>query len=430
MEKTTWTGYIQKEFPKIDKNLDCDVLVIGGGICGILCAYYLKKSGKKVVILERDKICNKKTLKTTATITAIEDLMYYELINDIGFDNTKLYLEANLFAIEEYRKLAKEIDFDFEECSSFKYSKDNSKEIELEAETINKLGYECHLKDKLDFPLNVAKVLEFKNQAQMNPLKLVNALIEELEIYENSRVIKIGKNVAYTKEYSVSFNNVIVASGFPFLKFKGMYFMKMHQKKSHVVEISNEFDFKGNFVGTHYDDIYVRNYKGMLLIGSTDIKTGYDCLGFKKVNEFIDEKFENKNIKNKWINIDCMTLDGLPYIGRYCKRSNNMFVATGFNMWGMTKSILSAHIIRDLINGKDNKFELLFSPSRKMKKKPLLSNLWTSTKSLLRFGKKRCKHLGCALHYNHIDKTYECRCHGSKYDENGNVIETPTQKNL
>ena len=141
-------------------------------------------------------------------------------------------------------------------------------------------------------------------------------------------------------------------------------------------------------------------------------------------------KEKNKEIINKWINIDCITLDGLPYIGRYSRFSKNMFVATGFNMWGMTKAMLSAHIIIDLIEGRKNKYENLFSPFRKMDKLPLLSNMVNSTKSLLTFGKKRCKHLGCALYYNNVDQTYECRCHGSKYDKEGNIIETPTQKKM
>ena len=107
MHDTTWSGYIEKDFPRLDEDAECDVLVVGGGICGVLCAYYLKRSGKKVILLEADKICKKKTLKTTATITAIEDLMYYDLINQFGIEKAKLYLEANLFALDEYRKLSK-----------------------------------------------------------------------------------------------------------------------------------------------------------------------------------------------------------------------------------------------------------------------------------------------------------------------------------
>ena len=130
VNKTTWSNYIDKNFKKLDKDIECDVLVIGGGICGILCAYHLSESGKKVVLLEMDKIASKKSLKTTATITAIEDINYFDLINQFGEDKAKLYLEANLFALNEYKKLAKEFDFDFEECSSYKYSKNDDGEID------------------------------------------------------------------------------------------------------------------------------------------------------------------------------------------------------------------------------------------------------------------------------------------------------------
>ena len=428
LNNTTWSGYIEKTFPKLEKDIECDVLVIGGGICGILCAYHLQASGKKVVVLESDRICGKKSLKTTATITAIEDLMYYELINEYGVEKARLYLEANLYALNEYRNLAKEIDFDFEECSSYKYSKIDDGEIELEAAAIRTLGYVCNLKEKMDFPIKVEKVLEFENQGQMNPTKLVNSLINDLEIYENTRVIKIKGNKAYTENNNIKYENVVVCTGFPFLKLKGLFFMKMHQKKSHVIEVFDNFNIVGNGVGVSCDDLYFRNYKDSVLIGASDHKTGHDCDGFDKIYKFIVEKYNVKKIKRRWINIDAMTLDKMPYIGLYTGFDENIFIATGFNMWGMTKSMLAAHIITDLINGRKNKFARLFSPQRKMPFKPLISNIVSAAKGIFVFNKKRCKHLGCGLNYNSLDQTYECPCHGSKYDIDGNIIETPTQK--
>ena len=428
MNKTTWSGYIDKSFPKLANDIECEVLVIGGGICGILCAYHLQNSGKKVVLLEADNICGKKTLKTTATITAIEDLMYYNLIDDIGFKNAKLYLESNLFALNEYRKLATKFDFDFEECSSYKYSTIDDGEIELEVEAIKSLGYNASVRERLDFPIEISKVLEFKNQGQMNPLKLVNSLVEGLEIYEHSRVLKIKNSVAFTENCRVTFEDVVVCTGFPFLKVKGLFFLKMYQKKSHVIEVFNEFKTKGNGVGVRDDDFYFRTYKDSVLIGSADERTGHKSLGFEKINDLIVQKYKVTKIKNRWINIDTITLDDMPYIGLYTGFEENMYVATGFNMWGMTKSMLSAHIICDLINNKNNKFAELFSPSRKMRFNPLLKNVGSAIKELATFNKKRCKHLGCPLYYNHADGTYECRCHGSKYDKEGNIIESPTQK--
>ena len=430
LNKTTWSGYIEKTFPKLEKDIECDVLVIGGGICGVLSAYFLNESGKNVVLLEADRICEKKSKKTTATITAIEDLMYYDLINQFGREKAQLYLEANLFALNEYRKLSSEFDFDFEECPSYKYSKQDDGEIELEIAAIKTLGYNCELRNTIPFPIEIKKALEFENQGQMNPAKLVNSLITDLEIYENSRVIKIKSSVAYTENNKIKFNDVVVCTGFPFLKLKGLFFMKMHQEKSHVVDVFNNFELKGNGVGTKDDDIYFRNYKDRVLIGSNDCKTGYNCGGFDNINKLIVDKYKITKIKHRWINIDAMTLDGMPYIGGYTSFDENIYVATGFNMWGMTKSMISAHLITDLINGKDNKFKELFSPQRKMILKPLLKNIGSAAKGLVSFKRPRCKHLGCALNYNSLDQTYECPCHGSKYDKDGNIIDTPTQKKI
>ena len=430
MQKTTWSGYIDKTFSKLTSDLECDVLVIGGGICGVLCAYRLVEEGMKVVLLEADKVCGKKSLKTTATITCIEDLMYNELIDKFGIKTAKLYLESNLFALNEYRKLAEKYDFDFEECSSFKYSTTYDGKIENEVIAIKNLGYNCELIDKIDFPITIAKALEFENQGQMNPLKLVNQLIEKLVIYEDSKVIKIKENIAYLEDNKVKFKNVIIATGYPFLKIKGLYFLKMYQKKSHVVEVKSVKKTVGNGVGIKDDDFYYRTYKESVLIGSNDKRTGYDSCGFDNINDLIVRKYNVRNIKNRWMNIDAITLDGMPYIGKYTCYDDNAYVATGFNMWGMTKSMLASDILCDLIMKRDNQFAELFSPQRKMPFKPLLKNIGFAVKEMVKFKTKRCKHLGCPLYFNELDNTYECRCHGSKYDIDGSIIETPTQHKI
>lgn len=428
MQKTTWCGYIDKKFPKLEKDIECDVLVIGGGICGILCAYKLFMDGKNVVVLEADNICGKKSLKTTATITAIEDLMYYDLIDKYDEEVARLYLEANLYALNEYRKLSKKFDFDFEECSSYKYSTVDNGIIEKEAKAIKSLGYNTIIKEHLDVPINAAKVLEFKNQGQMNPLKLVNELIKDLTIYENSRVLKVKGNNAFTDKNMITFNDVIICTGYPFLKVKGLFFLKMYQKKSHVIEVFDSHGTRGNGIGICDDDIYFRSYKDSILLGSSDERTGHDSKGFEKINNLIVKKYDVRKIKNRWINQDAITLDGMPYIGQYTTFDKNMYIATGFNMWGMTKSMLASHIISDLIKGEENRFVEVFSPFRRMLFKPLIKNIGTAMKEMIKIRGKRCKHLGCPLYFNEIDNTYECRCHGSKYDSLGNIIDTPTQK--
>ena len=430
MKNTIWSGYIDKDYPKLKEDIKTEVLIVGGGISGILCAYFLSLEGFKTVICESDKICSKKTLKTTATITALQDVMYSDLIKDIGLDKAKLYYEANEFALEEYKKLSTLYDFDFEECPSYKYAVDSDEKLKVELNILKVFGADVSVVKDMGLPIKINSAIKMESQGQMNPLKLVNSLKENLIIYEKTPIKSINSNTAYTEDFKIEFNHVVICTGYPFLKLKGLFPLKMHQKKSHVLAVQNNNGYKGNGIGVLPTDIYFRNYKDYLVFGSNDVKTGNSMDGFENINSFI---VKNYNVGNKiycWINEDTITLDGLPYIGRYTKNSRNMYVCTGYNLWGMTASMLGAHIIRDLICGRVNKYGHLFSPSRKIVFKPLLENAKTAIKELFSFNKKRCSHLGCGLHYNSCDQTYECRCHGSKYDKDGNIIETPAQKNI
>lgn len=422
--KSIWEEYKNIKFPSLKENLKTEVLVIGGGISGILCAHYLKESGKEVVLVEMDRIANKKTRKTTAVITALQDMMYH----DYPIDTAKLFLKANLNALEEYKKLANKYDFDFEECSSFKYAQQNEKDLEKEYECLKKMGANVKYTDSLGVPINFKRAIEMINQGQMNPIKLVNNLAKKIKIFENTKIVKLKKNTAYTENYEIEFDSVVVATGYPFLKLKGLYPLKLHQVKSHVISVSNKDNFLGNGIGVNPLNIYFRSYKDELLIGSCDIKTGSNCHGFEEINDFIFKHYDIKNIKYKWINEDTVSLDGLPYIGSYGNK--NWYVTTGYNLWGMTASMISAQIITDMINEEENEFIEIFNPSRKVLVKQLFENVKTAAKNLLTFKGPRCSHLGCRLHYNCDDDTYECKCHGSKYDKTGKLIETPAQKDI
>lgn len=423
--KSIWEEYQIKEFPKLKEDIKTEVLVIGGGISGILCSHFLQESGKKVILVEMDKICSKKSKKTTAVITALQDMMYHEY----PIKTARLFLDANLTALEEYKKLSKKYEFDFEECSSFKYTKTDSSKIEKEYDCLKMMGVRVNYVSDLGLPISFKRAIELPNQAQMNPRKLVNELSKNLTIYEYTKIEKLRKNIAYTDKNKIKFESVIVATGYPFLKLKGLFPLKLHQVKSHVISTTNKDNYKGNGIGTSPLDIYFRNYKEELLFGSCDIKTGSNCDGFEEVNDFILKHYDIKNVKYKWINEDTISLDGLPYIGLYGK-NKNIYVTTGYNLWGMTGSMIGAQILTDLINGLDSKYKEIFSTSRKALGKPLFENVKTAIKNLISIKRPRCSHLGCRLHYNSVDNTYECMCHGSKYDKSGKLIETPAQKDI
>lgn len=429
MNKTIWSDIKTSSYSKLDNDINCEVLVIGGGITGILISHYLTEIGMDVVLVEMDKIGAKKTVKTTASITALQDFSYYDLLKSKGLENAKLYINSCTEAIEEYKKLTKEYDFDFEEVSSYKYYNDDNDNLNKEILALDKMKYPYELVDKVSLPIEFDKAIEFKNQAQMNPMKLLKELSKGLKIYENTKIVKVKENYAYTENNTIKANYIVISSGFPFLRFKGLYSLKMHQNKSYVITTENTLKFKGNIISSKSSDLYFRDYKGSLIIGGNDIKTGKKNNGFNDLIEFVD-KHINKKIDYKWINQDCTSLDDIPYIGRLSAFSENVFVSTGFNLWGMTSAMTSAQIIRDLICKNTNKFEEIFNPSRLYKIIPLMGNVTTAVINLIKINKRRCTHLGCSLVEMEDDDSFECPCHGSKFHKNGKIIDGPAINNL
>ena len=178
-------------------------------------------------------------------------------------------------------------------------------------------------------------------------------------------------------------------------------------------------------IGGRDDSLYFRSYKDYLLVGGSDSDVGDNVDGFNDIKEYI----QDDDIVYSWVNQDTISLDSIPYIGRYTKNDNDLFLATGFNMYGMTGSMISSMVLTDLILGRNNIYSDIFNPSRALNKQNLLKNICNSMINLIKIKRHRCNHLGCCLNYNRYENTYECPCHGSKYDEDGNVLDGPAIKN-
>lgn len=419
MNNTLWEETKLPQFESLKENIETEVLVIGGGICGVLCAHYLSKS-HQVVLVEKGRLAGQRTNKTTATITALQDMNYKDIIHTFGYAKAKQYLEANLSAIDAYEELAKEFNFDFERVNSYKYFKNKNTQLKEELGAIQSLGYQASISDNY--------AICFKNQAQMNPMLLIQNLISSFTIYENTEILNIKNNIAYTKDYRISAKHIVVATGYPFIKLKGLYPLKLTQKKSYVMVV-NCPEGKESFhsIGCDEGDLYFRTYKNQFVIGGGDQKTGKGYNGFVAIQAYIKKHLADHKIQYQWINQDCISLDGLPYIGNYGKEKN-VYVATGFNLWGMTSSMLAAQILTAKIEGTQHLYEHLFRPNRRMLVFPLLKNIGTAVWNLCRIN-RRCTHLGCALHYIAAEDCYECPCHGTKYTREGKIIFNPANKN-
>lgn len=417
-------------FESLKQDIKTEVLVIGGGMAGILCAYMLQQSGIPYVLAEAQSICSGITKNTTAKITSQHGLIYHKLIREFDIEKAQQYLEANETALAEYRSLCRNIDCDFEEKPSYVYSLDDRRKIENEIAALEKLGADAEFTDKLSLPFSVAGAVKFSNQAQFHPLKFIAAISKGLHIYEHTAVRELVGKTAITDHGKITADHIIVATHFPFLNKHGSYFLKMYQHRSYVLALENAPNVNGIYIDGEQNGLSFRNYQNLLLVGGGGHRTGKKGGNWKELRDFVQQYYPSATEKYHWATQDCMTLDSIPYIGAYSSNTANLYVATGFNKWGMTSSMISARILCDLVQGRQNPYTEVFSPSRSIFRPQLAINAFEAVTNLLIPTTKRCPHLGCALKWNSIEHTWDCPCHGSRFTEDGKVIDNPATGGL
>ncbi len=417
-------------FESLKKNIKTDVLVIGGGLAGVLCAYMLAENGIDYVLVEANKICGGITRNTTAKITSQHGLIYNKLIREFGVERAQMYFRANEAAIEKYRMLCKNINCDFENKDSFVYSMNNTKKIEEELTALDKIGFSAEFADKLPIPLATAGAVKFRNQAQFNPLKFISSIARNLNIYENTRIRQLTKHTAITDGYKITAKKIIVATHFPFINKHGSYFLKMYQHRSYVIALDGAAQINGMYVDESENGMSFRNYKNLLLIGGGGHRTGKQGGDWQELKSFAQIYYTGAEEKYRWATQDCMTLDRVPYIGQYSKNTPDFYVATGFNKWGMTSSMVSAMILADMVTGKKNPYAAVFSPSRTILRPQLAVNAFEAVTNIMTISQKRCPHLGCSLNWNPQEHSWDCPCHGSRFTEDGRLIDNPATGNL
>ncbi len=418
------------KFNKLNKDIKTDVLIIGAGIAGVLCAYELSCRGIDYTLVDAGEICSHTTANTTAKITSQHGLIYNKIEKEFNTDYAHLYFSANQMAISEYKKLSQKYNCDFEFRNNYVYSKDDYSKLNNELKTLDKFTDTADIANNLPIPINTVGAVKFKNQAQFNPLMLLSELSRKLNIYENTKVYKIDGNTAYCEDCKITADKIVVATHFPIIDKYGAYYMKMYQHRSYVLALENGRQIDGMYVDEADDGMSFRNYGNYLLVGGEGKRTGTAECGFSALENFASVNYPGKQIKYKWATQDCITLDGIAYIGKYSKLSDNLYVTTGFNKWGMSTAMVSSKILADLIEGKDNDYAQLYSPSRTMLRPQLALNLANYILDLCTFSKKRCTHLGCALKWNREEHSWDCPCHGSRFDKDGNIIDVPATSKL
>ena len=490
-----WIDSVQglSNFESLNNNLETDICIIGAGIFGITCGYYLSHLGFKVILIDKNNLAGT-TCFTTGKITSQHGLFYTYLNDSFGIDFAKDYLDINEKAIKNIQDIINKenIDCDFEIQDNYVYTtkKEEVNLLENEQKVLESFGYHAGLSKNVSLPFDVEGTLCFKNQAKFNPLKYILGLSKSIinkkgQIYTNTIAVDVEKNtknyVVYTdNDKKIKAKHVIMATRYPFMNVPGFYFSKLYQATSYIVAI----DTKNNPLKDMYINVSSPIYslrsakfdgKDILLVAGGDCKTGHNSFAenpYDVLINFAKQFYPDADILYKWSSEDCISLDKLPYVGKFSNLLPNVYVGTGFKKWGMTLSNVSANLIVDEICERDNKYAYLFDSRRfglfknfdevknmvvDSTNSLLLNKLKSSNSSIENIqpnsgaiveidGKKVgvykdienqiyainpiCTHLGCLLTWNDIDKTWDCPCHGSRYDAFGKNLYGPAFKNL
>lgn len=397
-------------FQKLDKDIYTDVCIIGSGIFGLTSAYYLSNSGLKVTVIDKSDIGRKTTGHTTAKITSQHGLFYTYLINTYGEQFAKDYLFVNEEAIQNIKNIidTENIKCDFEKQSNFVYTtnKHEIDNIKKEVDCVNCIGFPANFVTKVGLPFEIAGAIQFKNQAQFNPIKYINGLCNCIiknngKIYTNTTVYDVKKDAnnfsTLTVGGTIHSKYVILASHYPFINFPGIYFFKMYQSTSYVIGIDTKKTlFNGMYITASEPTYSFRtaNYQGkkILLLGGCGHKTGVPVSysqSYATLENYAKQLYPNCEILFRWDTRDCISLDKIPYIGAFSTSFDNFYVGTGFNKWGMTTSNVAANIISDMILGKQNKYAYVFDSTRvhPVKNRIEIKNMITESVNSLAFKK-------------------------------------------
>lgn len=416
-------------FPKLEQDIKTQVLIIGGGIAGLLCAWQLHKANIPYILVEADRICGGVTANTTAKITAQHGLIYDKLLRRLGVEQAARYYKMQEQALSAYRQLCREADCGLETKDSFLYLMNDREKLEKEMAALEKIGVPAKWEERLKLPFSVAGAIRFPDQAQFHPLKFLAYISKNLNIYENSRITHYDGKY-HTDCAAITAEQVVVATHFPMFNKHGLFPLKLYQHRSYVLGLENAGSVDGMYVDGSGEGLSFRMVNDTLLFGGGAHRTGKKGGGWAELEKLAKQYYPGAGIRWKWATQDCMSLDGIPYVGQYSPKTPNLYVVTGFNKWGMTSAMAASQVLLDLIQGKENPCEALLSPSRFLYLPQLAANGLHAVVNLLTPTSPRCPHLGCALKWNRQEHSWDCPCHGSRFAEDGTLLDNPATANM
>ncbi|WP_255170682.1 FAD-dependent oxidoreductase [Natrononativus amylolyticus] len=477
-------------YPALEETLGVDVAVVGAGIAGLSAALHLRERGKTVAVLERDRVAAGVTGKTTAKLTSQHGLCYDHLRREFGLREARWYAAVNEASIDEVERRIDELGIDcgFERQPSYLYG-DSPDEIERETDAARAAGLEPSLVRSVPPFERASSAVRFDDQAWFHPRKYLLAVAEELyedegaRVYEHTRVTDVSGGTpcrVQTEAGGVQAEHVVLATGFPILDRAG-YFTRMYPKRSYVLGVRLEGEPpEGMYYrpGDPYRSVRThRDENGtLLLVGGENHKTGQGGSTkerYRRLARWARERFPVASIDYRWSTQDYRTADRVPFVGRAGPGAENVSVATGFRGWGMTNGIAAGRLLAERIAGDDPPELELFDPLRFTPKTSFSRTVTENADAASQFatdwlrtllgpdlesvdpGEGRvfregphpiaaardddgdlhtvsavCTHTYCLVDWNDAECTWDCPCHGSRFDPDGTLLEGPATEDL
>lgn len=478
--KSIWLDYISKDnINKLNKDLEVDVLIIGGGITGISTAYHLINSNIKVCLVEKNKLGHGVTSRTTGKLTYLQE-NYSKLKFYHGLNKTKLYLNSQKEAINIVKNIIEKenIECNLEKVSSYIFTNNSDKNFEKEKQVLKELNVNIKETNSLPNKEKIKDAYYVEDTYVFHPIKYVynlkNICIKNnIPIYEDTKIISIDKKdnfyICKTKTNTIKTKQIVLAMHYPYFLIPFLMPVKVKLEKSYIEAFQVKKDYKFSSISISKPTISTRYHVDNNAIYQLYLTNSHNLCVKNNEKENFKELMSSKNNNPNfiWSNKDIMTNDALPFIGSI-NRENNLLIGTGYNTWGMTNGSIAGKVLADIILNKENKYIELFNPRRglnigKIINFPIIlgSNAYSFIKSKIsknkswysfnvkfetRNGKSiaiyidenkkehivynLCPHMKCSLTFNEIEKTWDCSCHGSRFDIDGNCIEGPSNYNI
>jgi glycine/D-amino acid oxidase-like deaminating enzyme len=437
-----WVTEERAAYPPLRGRQQAEAVVVGGGLCGVTAAYLMAQGGLNVMLLEADRLGHGASGHTMARVTVQHGLIYSRLKKQWGMDAAQAYAVIQTGALSAMASLVEEkhisCGWTWQDASLCALSHEEELLLEEEEKAAQEAGINASLSAGGECPIPSRKLLTVQAQAMFDPYAYLCALADAFafmggRIHEDSRVLAINTQSVSTETGSVHAPFVVIATHFPIINFPGWYFLRARQQRSHVMALEGVPSFQGMYQHIAEGGFSLRMHGGLALLGAFDYTCGshtdtdHDELLYRKAAAF----FPDAHPVAAWHSQDLVSADGLPFIGPYSSRTPNHFVAAGFSRWGMTNSMAAAQAVSARILGESLPEADIFDPARTIRHSmfPVLKTVASTTAAYIsglpRKSAPRCPHMGCKLKYVDAAASWDCPCHGSRFDSIGRIKNGP-----